>query len=305
MNLRDLHYLVAVARLRSFSRAAEACHISQPTLSGQIRKLEEELGVRLFERTNKRVMLTPAGEPIVESAQRILSEEAMMRQHALAASDPLAGTFRLGAFPTVSTYILPPLVPRVREALPKLRLVLVEEKTARLLSALEEGTLDAAILALPVEGDLFESHTLFDDPFFLAVPTGHPLAEAQMVTHDEVARYPMLLLEEGHCLRDQALEVCQLHGLREEQDVRATGLETLRQMVRAGTGITMMPRIAMREGEEGMAYVPFAPPAPSRRVGLVWRRTTARQEAIRHFAELLRLPSISEASMRWIQYPDG
>ncbi len=286
MNLRDLEYIVAVADLRNFSRAAEQCHVSQPTLSGQIKKLEEWLGVAIFERTNKRVLPTETGEVIVRSARRILREVDEIHEVAENAHDPLAGRFRLGAFPTLSTYIFPTAVPKIRTALPKIRLILLEEKTATLVEKLKRGELDAALLALPVEDDHLASQALFEDVFYLAVPEDHPLAQEKAVDQAMLAAHKLLLLEEGHCLRDQALEVCQLHGLEEEQDFRATGLETLRHMVKAGTGITFMPEIAMREHEAGICYVPFRPPAPRRTIGLVWRKTTPRLAAIEQLVEV-------------------
>lgn len=280
MNIRDLRYFLAVAELQHFGQAAEQCCVSQPTLSGQIKKLEEELGVTLLERTNRRVMLTETGEQVAVSARRILREVDTIHDVARSRHDPLSGKFRLGAFPTLSTYIFPSLVPKVKQSLPDLRLILVEEKTAVLIEKLRHGELDAALLALPVRDDFLVSQALFDDEFLLAVPPEHPLATQQSIDQSVLKNHRLLLLEEGHCLRDQALEVCQLNGIAEEQDFRATGLETLRQMVKAGSGITFMPRIAMQPDEANIRYVPFTSPAPVRTIGLVWRKTTARQQVI-------------------------
>jgi LysR family hydrogen peroxide-inducible transcriptional activator len=288
MNLRDMEYLVAVAELRNFSQAAAKCNVSQPTLSAQIKKLEEWLGVPIFERNNKRVMPTEVGERIILSARRILREAEHIKQTADTARDPLAGNFRLGAFPTVSTYIFPHLVPNLTAQLPQLRLILIEEKTATLLERLKQGEIDAAILALPIEDDQLQTQALFDDEFYLAVPPGHALANKKEVQQSELSAHRLLLLEEGHCLRDQALSVCQLHGLSEEQDVRATGLETLRQMVKAGTGITFMPKIAMHADDPGIRYIPFAQPVPHRTIGLVWRKTTTRRRVIEEITHLLQ-----------------
>jgi LysR family hydrogen peroxide-inducible transcriptional activator len=288
MNLRDLQYLVAVADLRNFSQAAEKCFVSQPTLSNQIRKLEETLGVTLFERNNKRVMPTETGDEIIVLAKKILREVDAMHEVAQSAHDPLAGKFRLGAFPTLSTYIFPSLVPKITHTLPQLRLVLVEEKTQSLLDRLRRGELDAALLALPVADDQFAHQSLFDDPFFLAVPPQHALAKKKTVEHSDLDGSHLLLLEEGHCLRDQALEVCHLAGIREEQDFRATSLETLRQMVKAGTGITFMPQIAIHENEQGICYIPFRKPAPHRTIGLVWRKTSTRTAIIKKVLALLQ-----------------
>ena len=287
MNIRDLRYFLAVAELQHFGQAAEKCCISQPTLSGQIKKLEEELGVTLLERTNHRVMVTEIGEQVVRSARRILREVDTIHDVARSSHDPMSGRFRLGAFPTLSTYIFPSLVPKIRQALPDLRLILIEEKTAILLEKLKRGDIDAALLALPVRDDYLVSQPLFDDEFLLAVPPEHPLASRKSVDQKALKNHRLLLLEEGHCLRDQALEVCQLNGISEEQDFRATGLETLRQMVKAGSGITFMPTIAVQQDEVGIHYVPFTRPVPVRTIGLVWRKTTARQQVIDKLVELL------------------
>ncbi len=287
MNLRDLEYIVAVADLRSFSQAAEQCHVSQPTLSGQIKKLEEWLDVTLFERTNKRVLPTQTGEAIIQSARRILSEAETLHATAQNAHDPLSGTFRLGAFPTLSTYIFPDLVPKITESMPKLKLILIEEKTAMLIDQLNHGKLDAALLALPVHENYLETTELFQDPFYLATPATHPLAHTSTIDQSELHGQRLLLLDEGHCLRDQALAVCHLHQLEEEQDFRATGLETLRQMVKAGTGITFMPEIAIREPDTGIRYIPFSPPVPYRTIGLVWRKTSARTPVIEQLHTML------------------
>lgn len=287
MNLRDMQYLVAVADLRNFSQAAEQCHVSQPTLSGQIKKMEQWLGVKIFERTNKRVMPTEVGEQIIQSARRILHEVDIIEDAAHSAHDPFAGKFRLGAFPTLSTYIFPGLVPKIKANMPKLRLILIEEKTAILIDKLRSGTLDAALLALPIDDDYLQSKALFNDEFYLATATDHPLATTQQLDQSALEQHQLLLLEEGHCLRDQALDVCQLNGIEEEQDFRATGLETLRQMVRAGTGITLMPKIAMQNNDPGIIYIPFNKPAPFRTIGLVWRKTCARGEVVEALIKLL------------------
>ncbi|WP_020483572.1 LysR substrate-binding domain-containing protein [Methylomonas sp. MK1] len=287
MNLRDLNYLIAVADLRSFVQAADRCCISQPTLSTQIKKLEDELGIQIFERTNKKVLPTELGEQIVASARRILKEQDNIKELAATAQDPLAGNLRFGAFPTLATYLFPPLVPLIKQDLPRIRLILVEEKTEQLLQQLRSGQMDCALLALPIYEDFLESQALFEDEFLLAVADGHPLAAKPQVEPDDLNGEHLLLLEEGHCLRGHALQICQTIGADEEQDLRATSLETLRQMVHAGTGITFMPRIAVRE-EPGIRYLPFAEPAPSRTIGMVWRKTSARGELIRRLSGLVR-----------------
>ncbi len=288
MNLRDLQYLVAVADLRNFSQAADKCFVSQPTLSNQIRKLEETLGITLFERNNKRVIPTETGEQIVSLARKILHQVDIMHDVAKSSKDPLAGRFRLGAFPTLSTYLFPTLVPKITKALPQLKLVLIEEKTQALLDRLKRGELDAALLALPIHDDQLEVLTLFDDAFLLAVPPAHALAKHKQINQSDIHGEKLLLLEEGHCLRDQALEVCHLAGSEEEQDFRATSLETLRQMVKAGTGITFMPNIAIQPNEQGIHYVPFQKPAPHRTIALVWRKTSVRRAVIDKLLALLQ-----------------
>ncbi len=289
MNLRDLRYLVAVADFHSFIQAADHCFISQPTLSTQIKKLEDNLGVRIFERTHKKVLPTELGEQIITSARRILLEIDAIQQIASNAQDPLSGDFRLGAIPTLSTYIFPGLVPKIKQALPKLRLILIEEKTDILITQLREGQLDAAIMALPVHDNYLDSKTLFEDEFFLAVAGDHPLAKQKKITHRDLFQQQLLLLDEGHCLRGQALEFCQIDHAEDHQDVRATGLETLRQMVKAGTGITFMPKIAIHEPEEGVRYIRFEEPVPKRTIGLCWRKTSAKKILLDMLSEFMSI----------------
>lgn len=287
MNIRDLQYFAAVADLEHFGHAAERCFVSQPTLSGQIKKLESELGVTLFERNNRHVMLTDTGAEVLRAAQRILRDVDTIHDVAKSHRDPLSGRFRLGAFPTLAPYLLPSIVPEVKASLPDLRLILIEEKTAVLIDKLLKGEIDAALLALPINEPQLEVRTLFDDEFLLAVSSDHQLASSDRVTEKAIADQQLLLLEEGHCLRDQALEVCTVNRIAEDQEFRATSLETLRQMVKAGTGITFMPEIAAHADEAGIEYIPFSGKPPKRTIGLVWRKTTARTELIERFARLL------------------
>jgi len=287
MNLRDLRYLVAVADLRSFIQAADQCFVSQPTLSTQIKKMEDSLGAQIFERTNKKVLPTEVGEQIIASARRILIEVDTIERLANNAQDPLSGNFRLGAIPTLSTYIFPGLVPKIIQTLPKLRLILVEEKTETLIAQLKQGKLDAALLAMPINDDYLEARMLFEDEFYLALASDHPLARKQTIAQPDLLNQQLLLLDEGHCLRGQALQICQINDAEEQQDVRATGLETLRQMVKAGTGITFMPKIAILEPEEGIRYIPFDDPAPKRTIGLFWRRTSSRNELLEELIKLI------------------
>lgn len=289
MNLRDLQYLVAVATHLNFGKAAEACHVSQPTLSMQLKKLEEYLGVPLFERTNKHVMPTAHGLEIIKKAQTILTEANDIKAYAQSVRDPLAGDFHLGAFPTIAPYFLPKAVPLITQALPRLQLFLSEDKSPVLMETLLDGHIDAAILALPIEHDALSSLPLFEDPFFLAVPAAHPLANRPSVAMEDLRNETLLLLEDGHCLRSQALQVCHLSGAKETEGFRATSLETLRHMVMAGSGITLIPRIAIPTAPEtSIAYIPFANDPPSRTIGLVWRKSSHRVQLLEELAKLIK-----------------
>jgi len=264
MNIKDLQYYVAVAELKHFGQAAERCFVSQPTLSGQIKKLEEQLGVTLLERTNRRVMLTETGAEIANVARRILREVDVIKDIAHSHRDPVSGKFRLGAFPTLASYVFPNIVPQIKAAMPKLKLILIEEKTAELVNKLRSGDIDAALLALPVYDDHLVATKLFDDEFLLAVPSGHRLSQYNVIKQEMLHEHSLLLLDEGHCLRDQALDVCQTHMIGHELDFKATSLETLRQMIKAGTGITLMPKISIDDNEDDIHFIPFADPTPSR-----------------------------------------
>lgn len=289
MNLRDLEYALSVAEHLSFSRAAEACNTTQSTLSGQVKKLEEELGVALFERTNRKVMLTRDGEKLLEEARGAMQRVHRLKEAAAHLRDPLQGELRLGAFPTLAPYFFPLMVPAMRKRLPQIKPLFVEEKSELLIEQLLRGELDAALLAMPVEEEKLTAMKLFDESFHLAVARDHPLAKKKKICHGDLADYALLLLEEGHCMRDQALEVCSMHGLAQEASFRATSLETLRSMVKAGSGITLMPEIALRK-EAGIAFVPFVKPAPSRSIALVWRKSNARAPLFEQLATLLRHP---------------
>ena len=278
MNLRDLKYLVALADLRHFGKAADACFVSQPTLSTQIRKLEDELGVVLVERAPRKMMLTAAGLDVVQRARRIVADVEQMREAARRSRDPESGTLRLGVFPTLGPYLLPHVVPTLRARFPQLELLLVEEKSDELLQRLREGKLDAALLALPLHDDQLHAEFLFEEPFVLAAPQQHPLARRSALDAAELSDETLLLLEDGHCLRDQALDVCRLSGAREKSGFRATSLETLRQMVAAGVGVTLLPALSVHEPiaqPANIRLVPFRGTAPSRRIALVWRKSSA------------------------------
>lgn len=278
MNLRDLKYLVALADLRHFGKAADACFVSQPTLSTQIRKLEDELGVALVERAPRKVMLTAAGQDVVQRARRIVAEVEQMKESARRSRDPESGSLRLGVFPTLGPYLLPHIVPQLRERFPQLELLLVEEKSDVLLQRLRDGKLDAALLALPLHDEQLHAELLFEEPFVFAAPQRHPLAARASISMAQLSDETLLLLEDGHCLRDQALDVCRLSGANEKSGFRATSLETLRQMVASGVGVTLLPALSVRAPvaqPPNIRLVPFRKPAPSRRIALVWRKSSA------------------------------
>jgi LysR family hydrogen peroxide-inducible transcriptional activator len=278
MNLRALQYFVKLADLQHFSKAAKACFVSQPTLSTQIKKLEEELGVQLVERSPKNIMLTPVGEEIADRARLVLRDIEQIRSVARRSGNPAKGTLRLGLFPTLAPYFLPHVVPGIRKAYPELTLQLAEEKTETILSMLRKGSLDAGVLALPIDGEGLSIEILFDEPFVMAVPNNHPLAEKSKIVMADLTHTELLLLEDGHCLRDHALEVCAMAGARERVDFHATSMETLRQMVAAEVGVTLMPLMAVKPPIAKTANVttrPFADPVPSRTLALVWRTSSA------------------------------
>jgi LysR family hydrogen peroxide-inducible transcriptional activator len=289
VNLRDLQYLVALAETRHFGRAAERCHVSQPTLSAQLKKLEEFLGVALIERQPRRIALTAAGAAVVERARRMLRDAEDIRALARASQEPLSGQLKIGLIPTLGPYLLPRIAPRLKRALPQLQLMLHEYQTAPLIARVIDGELDLAILALPADTRGLQTRSLFAEAFLVAMPEQHRLATRRRLKTSDLAGEKLLLLEDGHCLREQALEVCERAGT-EEQDFRATSLETLRQMVAAGLGITLLPRLAA-EGPfgsaRGLAIRPFAPPAPSRVIGAAWRRSTTRGEAIAAVCDII------------------
>jgi LysR family hydrogen peroxide-inducible transcriptional activator len=291
MNLRALKYFVTLAELKHFSKAAEACFVSQPTLSTQIKKLEDELGVQLVERSPKNIMLTPTGEEIARRAMQILSDVEQIKTVARRSQNPNEGTLRLGLFPTLAPYLLPHVIPRLRNKYPQLRLQLAEEKTEDILRLLQRGTLDAALLALPVPHDGFEVEILFKEPFVVAVPGEHALASKKEIDIEDLRGSELLLLEEGHCLREHALEVCSLAGAHERVDFHATSMETLRQMVAAGVGITLMPVMSVKPPiakTENLSILPFAGSAPSRTIALVWRSSSALDSFFRELSECFK-----------------
>jgi LysR family hydrogen peroxide-inducible transcriptional activator len=292
VNLRDLQYLVAVAEHRHFGKAAEATFVSQPTLSTQIKKLEQELGVELIERNPRQILLTDAGEQVVERAKVILAEADNIRGIAKRAQDPESGTIRMGLFPTLAPYLLPHVVPKLRRRFPNLELLLVEEKTEVVLERLRSGQLDVGILALPILDPQLHQEHLFDEDFVLAVPADLHLASTKgPVEVGVLAGVHVLLLEEGHCLRDQALSVCNLAGADERTGFRATSLETLRQMVAAGVGVTLLPELAVQPPvpvSEDVVLLRFKEPVPRRQVAMFWRRTNVYKDFFPKLAEVVK-----------------
>ncbi|WP_050727591.1 LysR substrate-binding domain-containing protein [Vulgatibacter incomptus] len=288
--LRQLQYAVAVADERSFRRAAEACHVSQPSLSAQVAELEGALGVQLFERDRTGVLLTQAGEALVERSRRLLVEARDVGELARRFVDPLSGMLRFGVIPTLGPYLLPEIVPGLRKAFPKLTLLWTEAKTGSIVEALGRGELDVAILAREAElGDL-EHVELSVDPFVLAAPRGHRLSRAKgPVSIDELAGERVLLLDDGHCFRDQALSFCSSARL-DELNFRATSLPTLVQMVASGLGVTLLPAIAVATETRGLrlAVREIASPAPGRTIVLAWRRRSPFGHAFGSIAERLR-----------------
>ncbi len=290
MNLQELRYLVAVDEQRHFGRAAEACFVSQPTLSTQVRKLEGELGVELFERAPRRVTPTAAGERIIDHARKVLAEVDLIEAIARSASEPGTATLRIGAFPTLAPYLLPHVVPRLHAEFPKVELLWVEEKTEQVIEGLLEGRLDAGLLALPVDAPQLQQRDLFTEDFLLAVPADHPLAGSGPVDPGVLSGADVLLLTDGHCLRDQALEVCALAGAAERRGFRATSLETLRQMVAAGVGVTLLPKLSVSPPvpeNSGVRTVGFTDPVPSRRIAMFWRRTSVHAELLEELATVI------------------
>ena len=292
MTLQELRYVVALADAGHFGRAAEVCFVSQSTLSTQIKKLEDYLGIALFDRSLKCVTLTPAGIEIVDSARRIIEEANCIWEKSRQIKDPMVRAIHLGVIPTLGPYYLPHILPHVHEHFPKLRLLLREEMTPYVLAHLTEGKLDAGLLALPlpVDDPTLEIVPLFCEPFLAAVPADHPLATTKEVRIEDLTHAGLFLLEEGHCLRNQALEACRLEGL-DNEEIRATSLETLRQMVSMGLGVTLIPALAgMQSHDLGtrVALRPLAAPGASRNIGLVWRRRSPLAPTMEILANFLK-----------------
>ena len=291
MTLQELRYLVALADHGHFGRAAEACSITQSTLSTQMKKLEDFLGVTLFDRSLKRVTPTPIGREILQAARNIVEESERIKELAKHAQDPMGRTLRLGIIPTLGPYYLPHALMLMHKKHPGLRLLLREEMTPQILAHLADGKLDAGLLALPVEDDNLRVEPLFYEPFFAALPAGHALAKHVVLNVSDIMDEKLLLLDEGHCLRDQALDVCGTHS-KGREEVRATSLETLRQMVGMGLGVTLLPALSVDAGprvsKKSVEIRPFKKPVPGRTIGLVWRKRAPFPETFERLAATLK-----------------
>ena len=286
--LRQLEYIVAVADQRHFGRAAEACFVTQPGLSAQVRELESLLELQIFERDSRRVLVTPAGAELVERARKIRVEVDERVEAARVAQQPLCGTLRVGVIPTVAPYLLPRVIPKMRRKHRELHLRLREDHTVRIVAELEAGRLDLLLLALEAELGNAQTLPLFRDDFLAVMPADHPLARKKRLRQEDLNGQQVLLLEDGHCLRDQALAVCTAQGASELGDFRATSLSTLTQMVTDGEAMTLLPELALgveTRGRRDLAVRPFRSPAPHRTIGLAWRPSSPREEEFRALAE--------------------
>ncbi len=290
MKLRDLEYLIAVAEERHFHKAAARCFVSQPTLSGQLRKLEEELGVLLVERTNRHVEMTEVGLAIYEQARRVISETKVIEDIAQTYHDPMNGDLKMGIIPTIAPYLLPIIMPGLSEKFTNLKVWLYEYQTHVLLEKLEHGELDLLILALPIEKHNFTEYDLFREPFRLALHRKNKLAKKKQISLGDINNIEMLLLEEGHCLRGHVLDICHLAGASEGTQFQATSLETLRHMVGENMGLTLMPELAVPKKttkKDAVQYIEFSDPKPYRRIGMLYRNNSYREDVFKNIGELI------------------
>lgn len=291
MNIRDLEYLIAVDEERHFHRAAERCFVSQPTLSGQLKKLEQELGVLLVERSNRQVSMTEAGQAVLTHARTVLAEVNAIKVTANYFHDPMVGDIRVGIIPTIAPYLLPIIMAKLNKAFPKLKIWLYEYQTHILLEKLQKSELDFLILALPIEKHDFTELDLFREPFRLAVKKNHSLAKKKQINMGDIAQQELLLLEEGHCLRGHILDVCLLAGVKEQGQYHATSLETLRHMVGEGMGMTLIPELAVparTTKADEIRYIEFSDPKPNRRIGMLYRKNSYREETFNNISELIK-----------------
>ena len=289
MNFRDLEYLVALEELKHFRKAAEKCFVSQPTLSGQIRKLEGELNIQLMERSSRKVIFTQAGLDIVEKAKTILLEAKSLKEIAKSHNEPMQGTLHIGLIPTVAPYLLPLIVPAIKKKFPELELHLHEEQTEVLLKKLESGDLDCLMLAILPGMDIFQQYELYIEPLELALADTHQWATKSIVDLDKLRGERVLMLEDGHCLRDQAMSFCFTAGAIEDHSFKATSLETLRHMISADNVLTLLPQLAIpiNRHQGGLKYIPFNKPIPSRKIGLICRKNSVRKPCFEQLSELV------------------
>lgn len=290
MNIRDLEYLVALAEHRHFRRAADSCHVSQPTLSGQTRKLEDELGVMLLERTSRKVLFTQAGLLLVEQARTVLREVKVLKEMASQQGEAMSGPLHIGLIPTAGPYLLPQIIPMLHNTFPKLEMYLHEAQTQSLLAQLDSGKLDCAILAQVKETEAFIEVPLFDEPMKLAIYSDHPWSQRERVAMPDLAGEKLLMLDDGHCLRDQAMGFCFQAGADEDTHFRATSLETLRNMVAAGSGITLLPLLAVppQRERDDICYLDCYKPEPKRTIALVYRPGSPLRSRYEQLAEAIR-----------------
>jgi LysR family transcriptional regulator, hydrogen peroxide-inducible genes activator len=300
MTLNELRYIVAVAQEKNFGRAAQRCFISQPALSVAIQKLEEELQTQLFERGKSEITVTPVGERIVEQAHKVLEEAALIRDIAQAGRNQLAGLFRLGAIYTVAPYLLPDLVPALNALAPDMPLEIEENITEQLEAALKTGRVDAAIIALPFQPPGIAAEFLYEEPFQVVVPQRHPWAKRKTIDPSELAGEHAILLNVGHCFRDQVLESCPELNRGDAPVTRSNSLETIRNMVASGLGISVLPRDALTPKYHSrlVVPVPFAKPVPSRRIALAYRKSFPRPAAIAAIREAVTACRGTNAKMR-------
>lgn len=288
--LRQLRYFVTVVERGHFGQAAQACLVSQSTLSAGIQELEEILGARLLERSRRSVVPTPLGRVLAEKAQNLLNDAEDLMDLAQAAQDPMSGPLHLGVIPTIGPFLVPRAMPLLRKTFPKLKLYLREEQTARLLERLATGELDAAVLALPYPMEGFEAEEIAIDPFYVVVPPGHRFDTGAAVRPSDLAFEDLLLLEDGHCLRDHALAACSMEGARRNAAFQGTSLQTLVQMVANGLGLTLLPQMALDSGilrGLDLKALPLGGDAPHRHIGLVWRKSSGRKDTFRQLAKAL------------------
>ena len=286
MNLRDLKYLVELKKEQNFSKAAQKSFVSQPALSMQIKKLEDELGVKIFERAQKKFLITQIGFKIIEKAEIILLEVEEIKNLAKNSKDIFGGELKVAAFPGIASYFFPQFVKQVSKEIPRLKVFLVEEKTEKIIEKLESGAIDCAFLAMPVLNNLFEAKKIFEEPFLLAVSKKHELAKRKKIQTKELKNRSLMLLEDGHCMRNQTLEFCSFVEAFEEADFKATSLETLRQMVISGVGITLMPKIAVQKSDK-ISYIEIINP-PKRTIGLYFRKGSAKKEIFEELVKILK-----------------